>query len=432
MKAFKLGNDFIFGTATSSTQIEGGDKNNTWYEWSKEGKIRDLSSPFTACDHWNRVEKDIGLLIELHVQSHRMSLEWSRIEPEPGQFSKDAIDHYRKEIKLLLKNNIEPLITLHHFSDPLWFKDMGGWMEAENIEFFTEYVEYVVKNIGDLVCQWVTINEPNVYSTLGYAIGIFPPGQRNIFKCFKVMRNLIKAHIKVYDLIHETREREGYQGKTIVGYALHIRIFDGLSFLGKKTAQCLDYIFHTLSIVGMTTGHLKFPLSEKGYINKRRTTDFIGVNFYTRNIVEFILCPSFYFYHLLNDKDLSKNDQGWDIYPEGIYRVCKKYYKKYELPIYITENGISDRYDNRRPKYIGNHLFQIKRAIDEGVDIQRYYHWSLMDNFEWIDGETGRFGLYHCNFQTQKRTPRKSAMLYAEICYYKEVTQKMIEEFSLE
>lgn len=421
MDAFKLGEDFLFGTATASVQIEGGDTNNTWYHWCQAGHISDKSSSITACDHWNRVREDTLLLKNMNVQTHRMSLEWSRIEPEPGRFSADAVEHYRNEIKLLLNYDIRPLVTLHHFSEPQWFQDAGGWLKPENSEFFIGYTKHVIKKLGDLVCEWVTFNEPNVYTYFGYEMGIFPPGTKNLIESQKVKSELIKTHVKVYKMIHDIRRDKGFKGKTMVGAAIHIRIFDGITFSGRRIASAVDYYFNELLMEGITKGSIKFPIPHNGYKNGEGTyADFLGINYYTRNIVEFAWDPRLYFHKLVNDGDLDKTDMGWDIYPEGIYQVCKKYYKKYKLPIYITENGISDRYDNRRPKFIIDHLSYIAKAIKEGIPVKRYYHWTLMDNFEWLEGQTANFGLYHCDFDTQKRTARKSASVYADICKNKE------------
>jgi beta-glucosidase len=223
---------------------------------------------------------------------------------------------------------------------------------------------------------------------------------------------LIKTHAEAYQLIHKIRAERQYEGKTLVGTAIHFRIFDGLTFLGRRVAAVVDHIFHNRYAEGMASH-----------------SDFFGVNYYTRNIVEFALDPSNYFHKLVKDGNLSKSDIGWDIYPEGIYRVCKKYYHKYHLPIYITENGISDRHDKRRPEFIASHLSYLEKAVIEGVVIERYYHWTLMDNFEWIFGGAAKFGLYECNIHTQERTARKSAWLYSQISMKKELTQEMIDEF---
>jgi len=430
LEKFALPEGFLMGTATASVQIEGGDKNNTWYKWCEEGHIKDGSHCITACDHWNRVEEDTELLKELNVDTHRMSLEWSRVEPKPGIFSDEAIEHYRYEIQLLIKNSIIPFVTLHHFSEPLWFDEMGGWTKEENSRYFLEYVQYVVEKLGDLVTDWVTFNEPNVYTKFGYIFGMWPPGKRSLLKSFKVYTELIKTHIKAYDIIHSVRRLKGFKGETKVGFAMHIRIFCGISPVGKTLAKAVDYLFQELYMEGMIRGKIKFPLPKNGYRYCRGTyVDFIGINYYTRNIVEFVFSPSSLFHSLKCDKELEKNDLGWDIYPKGIYQVCKKYYERYKLPIYITENGISDKNDEKRPNFIANHLANVAKAISEGIDIQRYYHWTLMDNFEWLEGESAFFGLYHCNFKNQIRTMRPSGKLYGMICKEKKLTEEMIKEF---
>ncbi|MPM90566.1 Beta-glucosidase A [bioreactor metagenome] len=291
-------------------------------------------------------------------------------------------------------------------------------------------MRFAVENLGDLASDWVTFNEPNVYSVFGYLLGVFPPGIRKGSEAFGVMSALIEIHCEAYRLIHEIRSKQKFAGKTMVGAAMHIRVFDGITTVGRETAAFVDYFFHTLFMEGMTKGRLLYPLSKKDHKPKKGLyADFLGINYYTRNIVEFVFDPRNYFYRLIGDKDLSKSDIGWDIYPEGIYRVCKKYYEKYKLPIFITENGISDEADSRRPDYIADHLAFIAKAAREGIPVERYYHWSFLDNFEWLEGERGNFGLYRCDFRTQKRTPRKSAGLYAAICGKRELTRQMIEQF---
>lgn len=420
MSDFRLPEDFLLGTATAGTQIEGGDMRNTWYKWCQEGHIKDGSSCFTANDHWNRVEEDVSLLVQLKVQTHRMGLEWSRIEPSPGNYSNEAIRHYKYEISLLIKNGIKPMVTLHHFSDPLWFIEKGGWKKAENIKLFIEYVDFVINELGDLVSDWVTFNEPNVYAEMGYRFGIFPPGERSLLSSFKVQANIQRAHTEAYSLIHKIRGERDFPGETLVGTAMHLRIFEGMTPAGKKIAGFVDYMFNQLLMEGTIKGKLHFPLNFWGSGQKAGSySDFIGINYYTRNIVEFTLNPLNWFHNLINDERLDKADNGWDIYPEGLYDVCRRFYDKYRLPIFITENGIDDRNDKKRPDFIMNHIRWIIRAINDGIPVQRYYHWTLMDNFEWISGESANFGLYDCDFTTQERIQRKSGALYSFICSHK-------------
>ncbi len=423
----------MLGASTSSTQIEGGDTNNTWYEWCRKKNKKEPGTCIRACDHWNRVGEDTEILKGLHVQTYRMSLEWSRIEPAAGEYSEEAISHYREEIKLLLARGIHPLVTLHHFTDPLWFEKLGGWKDPRNTGFFIKYVQFAVERLGDLVSDWVTFNEPNVYVIFGWLLGVFPPGVRNISLTCEIAAQIIKTHTEAYGLIHKIRADRRFQGETKVGTALHFRVFDGITSKGRKTAAFVDYNFHRLYMEGMTTGRLMWPLPQNDVkIKKGRYADFFGVNYYTRNIVEFALDPANYFYKFLNDTRLDKSDLGWDIYPEGILRVCRKVWSKYKLPVWITENGIADEKDSRRPKYITDHLAQVAKAIGEGIPVERYYHWSYIDNYEWNEGESARFGLYRNDFDTQERTARRSANLYARICKYKGLTQNAIKDFKLE
>jgi len=184
MKTFKLPEDFIFGTATASLQIEGGDRNNNWYRFSEQGKTKDGSHCIVACDHWNRYEEDIDLMVQLNQQAYRMSLEWSRIEPRQGEFNEAALVHYRKILTLLTERGIKPLVTLHHFSNPLWFEDMGGWAHKDSPEIFLRFSEKVLTSLGDLVTDWITINEPNVYVEGTYSAGNYPPNKTSFINFF--------------------------------------------------------------------------------------------------------------------------------------------------------------------------------------------------------------------------------------------------------
>ncbi|MCX7708275.1 MAG: glycoside hydrolase family 1 protein [Clostridia bacterium] len=429
MVQFNLPENFLMGTATASVQIEGGDTNNTWYQWCEKGRIKDSSSCITANDHWNRVHEDIRLLKELNVKTHRMSIEWSRIQPAKGQFSEEALLHYREELSILLANEIHPLVTLHHFSEPIWFHELGAWERDENIEYFLEFVRYVIEKLGDLVCDWITFNEPNVYTAMGYASGIWPPGESSASKVLKVQSSLIKAHVKAYEVIHSIREYKEFPGQTKVGCAMHIRVFEGVGLFGKLVAWVADYFFNHLLFDGTATGRLGFPLSGKGCRHKPgKYIDFIGINYYTRNVLKFAFKPSSFFYEEIEDNKYPKTDSGWDIYPEGLYKACQKYYKKYQLPIYITENGINDQCDDKKMNFICSHLSSLYKAIREGIPVKRYYYWTLMDNFEWHEGETTRFGLVSCNFRNQQRKMRKSGWFYSQICKFKRVTPELLKK----
>jgi beta-glucosidase len=434
MEGFKLPKDFLMGSATAALQIEGGDRNNNWYRWCEEGNIKDGTHCINANDHWNRYEDDIAIMKELNHDTYRMGLEWSRIEPKEGIFSEEGIKHYRNEIRKLKENNIRPLVTLHHFSHPLWLEDMEGWENPKVVKYYKRYVEFVVNRLGDLVSDWITINEPNVFLVGGYIDGIWPPGKQSIGSMLKAMKNMIKAHIEGYKTIHRVRKERGFDGDTLVGVANHLRVFEAENnkVTNKIPARLIDYFFHTVILEGMTKGRFKLPIGVGHYpLKEGRYYDFIGINYYSRDIIKFSLNISRMFGETKVKDDAEVNDLGWEIYPEGLYRICKKYYGKYNAPIFITENGICDEKDEKRPKFIYDHLKQISRLIEEGIPVQRYYHWTLIDNFEWIEGENARFGLVHNDFKTQKRTIRNSGRFYGEICKYKAITEDMIERYIL-
>lgn len=430
MKAFTLPKEFELGSATASLQIEGGDKNNNWFDWCSKNHIRDGSSCLRANDHYNRVEEDIELMKELNHSCYRMSLEWSRIEPEEGVFSDEAVAHYRQELALLREAGIRPIITLFHFSYPLWFANAGAFENKACIERFMRYVRFCVEAFGDLCEEWIPVNEPNVFATMGYLGEGWPPGKNKLFLAIRVMRNLILCHLKAYKLIHEIRNERGWTGRTMVGSSMHLRVFDpvGISPFNRLAAKLVERMFQGAAMHATITGVFKFPLGRGAPCGKGVFCDFAGINYYTRDMVRFSLRKG---YKLSVHIGAQVNNLGWEIYPEGLYRLCKDNYKRYGLPIFITENGTCDSDDSFRARYICDHLRQVSRLIDEGIPVERYYHWTLIDNFEWLEGESARFGLVRCNFKTQKRTIRKSGKLYAEISREKALTEDMIKRYGL-
>jgi len=429
METFTLPKDFLLGTATAGLQIEGGDTNNSWYRWCEQKKIKDNSHCIVSNDHWNRVDEDINLMKDLKCEIYRLSIEWSRIEPKRGEFDRNAMEHYRDEIKKLRLANITPLVTLHHFSNPIWFEDIGAFLDDESVNLFERYTDYVVRNLGDLVNEWVTINEPNVYLHGGYVNGIWPPGVKGNKLYYKAAKNIICSHIKSYKKIHETRLNLN-KNDTMVGVAFHLRIFDPKGgFLDKIVSGLSDRLFHEIFISGMTEGKLISPVGSGYPYGKGKYFDFFGINYYTRDLV------SFTFNGLVKTEyknDSQKNDLGWEIYPEGIYRLCKKYFERFKMPIYITENGIADRNDDKRIEFIYNHLYYIKKLINEGVDIRKYYHWTFIDNFEWIEGYEAKFGLISFDINTQKRTVKNSGYFYKEIIENKGVIDAMLKKYNLD
>jgi len=429
---YKLPGSLLLGSATASVQIEGGDQTNNWFRFCEQGKVKDGSHCIVADDHWNRYEEDIALMKQLNHRIYRMSIEWSRIEPERGQFLDEPLAHYRDEIQRLLDNGIKPLVTLHHFSQPIWFEDMGGWANPECVQIFVRFVDKAVRALGDLVEEWVTINEPNVYLEGTYSSGIFPPEKPSFINYFKGMKHMTMAHIESYRRIHAIRKEMGFESGTMVGVAFHIRVFDAKegSVLARLPRKLLEHNFHTLFFEGMIRGKFLFPIGTGGYpYGEGSYCDFFGLNYYSRDIVGFSWNPLRLFSKLLVQEGSEVNDMGWEIYPEGLSRICRKYGPLYGKPIFITENGICDASDGKRAAYIYDHLKAVATLVEEGVAVERYYHWSLLDNFEWNEGLQRRFGLIEVDYETQQRTVRASGRLYGEIAAQYEVTEAMIEAY---
>lgn len=421
MEQFNLKPGMLMGTATAATQIEGGDRNNSWYHWCQTGHIKDGSSCLRACGHYNRVEEDIGLMSSMKLQIYRFGIEWSRIEPERGKYSMEAVEHYKKELLLLKQHGILPLMTLHHFSNPAWFEEAGAFLNPGCVEIFRDFTSFVVTHLGEYVSEYITINEPNVYVVNGYIFGEWPPGQKSFFKGMKVFKNMCLCHYAAYDEIHSVRKKLGFPGETKVGTAMHLRIFDPYnkkSLIDRISAKVFGYLFQDAVSDSMYKGKLRFPIGLTAPVRKARFYEFIGINYYTRDIMKGA--------KLTVREGAQTNDLGWEIYPEGLRRLIDGQYKRYGAPIYITENGTCDGKDAFRAKYIYDHL---KAVCESDAPVERYYHWTFMDNFEWLEGEHGPFGLVRCDFGSGEREVRESGRFYTDIIENKGVTKEAVKKY---
>jgi len=430
---------FLWGTASSSHQCEGGNINNQWYRWEQQGHILTGEASGIADNWWENAERDFNLAEQMENNALRLSLEWSRIEPEEGRWDSAALDRYRQMLTNLRRRHLKPIVTLHHFTEPLWFADRGGFAKEANIRFFVRYATYAVQILKDLCDFWVTINEPNVYASQGYVIGSSPPGERDIIRASQVLCNLVQAHVQAFYAIRRLQP-EGQ-----IGYCLHYRLFDPanrLSPLDSSAAAVQDTFFNWAVLKAMETGKFTFPLNMllAPVVRAEAARDYHGVNYYTREMVRFDpALPAELFGHRFVRPGAICNDPGLDnnfgeIYPKGIYRILKTVYRRTRgnKPLYITENGFSDAADNRRPRAILEHLAMVHRAIREGIPVRGYLHWSLVDNFEWNNGWGVRFGLIEVDQQTQRRIPRPSASMYGEICRANAITESLVDRYAPE
>jgi beta-glucosidase len=410
--------DFIWGTATAAHQIEGNNENTNWGEWEKKpGKIKDGSNAKIAVDGWNRAKDDVKLMKELGVNSYRFSLAWNKIEPEHGKINENALQHYDDLINELLANNIEPMITLHHFTHPLWFEQLGAFEKEENIKYFVEFSKLVFKRYQDRVKFWVTLNEPNVFVTSAYFNTVFPPGKSDSKVGGEVLKNMLKAHVEVYRAL---KPSEGGTQNVQIGLATSIFQFEPMRrwHLGDwAIARSSDAIFNETILGFFRTGTMNYnvPLDTSIVytdLDAPKTLDFIGVNYYSHFAYKF----NFDFKKATQSiavEGEEMTDMPYTIYTEGIYRAIEDA-AKLKKPIIITENGIADSRDDRRGKYINRSLYAVSKAIKDGYDIRGYYYWSLMDNFEWAEGYTQKFGLYEVDLQTQERKLREGSKVFVE------------------
>jgi beta-glucosidase len=359
-------------------------------------------------------------MADLGMQICRLGLEWARIEPEEGLFCYEALAHYIREIEGLRDQGIHVLVTLHHFTNPMWFEHKGGFEKEENIAIFIRYVEMVVMTFRELVNEYITINEPNVYTTFGYFFGTWPPGEKSLTKAVKVMSNLATAHLEAYVTIHALRQVMGFYD-TSVSYANHLRVFipeNPKNPVHRFFTYWMERFFQGSLSLAMCTGVFTFPFKNVGKVGVGRYCDFHAINYYTRSSISGLADGV--------RKGTYINDLGWEIYPPGIVQCAQMLFDMMPLPIYITENGTCDNDDSFRCLYLYEHL---KVLCESDLPIERYYHWCFCDNFEWVEGESARFGIVHIDYETQKRTVKKSGEFLRDVIKKGRVDEAIYAEY---
>lgn len=389
----KFPQGFLWGTATSAYQVEGGNTNADWEEFKSAG---------LACDQYNRYEADFDLIKQLNHNAHRLSIEWSRIEPRDGEFDEGEIEHYIKMLKYLKELKITVMLTLWHFTLPKWVADQGGWENRKTVKYFERFVEKIVPQIADYVDLWVTINEPGVYIYETYIAREWPHAKKSLLGQLKAFLNLSLAHKKAYKFLHQT-----FPAGKPVGMAQNVMSLEPYHkhSLLEQTAVVLNDIF---------TNHLFYYLT-------RGTHDFLGINYYFHARFQHgSLMPQRL--NLSQTHDVS--DLGWEIYPEGIFDVLTDLAD--DLPIYITECGIATTNDDRRNRFLISYLQEVFRAIRAGVNVRGFFYWSLIDNFEWHRGFDPRFGLVEVDYSSQQRRIRPSALVYTDIIQHNGIPHSLL------
>ena len=393
--------DFLWGAATASYQVEGWNENTDWAKAAKEGRVPPAGR---LADHYHRYEEDFDIAKKLGHNAHRFSIEWARIEPEEGTFDVKEIEHYKEVLKALKKRGITPLVTLWHFTLPLWFSESGGFERKDAPEIFARYCAYVVKELGDLCDHFSTMNEPNVFGSNGYLRGSWPP-----FKRFSAT-----------DLVSITNSGRTYESKAEKG----IRPFFTYLFVMKNLARAHNVAYDAIKKVSphvevSVVKHVIYFHANWNPINKIKAwvANYTWTHIFMRRTYK--KCDSiglnYYFHKKFGDtQTYEKTDMDWDIYPQGIFGSLKLLWK-YKKPVFVSEAGLADEKDKYRAQYITDQINAIAKALEEGVDVRGHMYWSLIDNYEWALGTEKKFGLVEIDYNTLERKIRPSAWVYKEL-----------------
>lgn len=444
--------DFLWGAATSAFQVEGhpgeiNQRTSDWADWTVLAKkIADGSTADQACEFHSRYLDDIALCKSLNLNAFRLSLNWAALRPvgsKAFQLNSEVLSYYRHMLEALKSSGIKTFVTLFHFCLPKWLAEMGGWNNPRTVEEFTLYTQAVASELGDLVDYWITINEPLVYAYQGYITSNWPPGyHQNYLWAFRAIRNMLQGHAYAYNTIKQ------HHPQAPVSFALHWRPFvarNKFNPLDEIARYHRDHVFNHMFPLAIEHGDLQFPfpMNMEPPIAKisgpiaglKGSLDYLAINYYTREICEFKPAWPIDIFGVQSDiTRLETTPLGWEIYPEGLYYLLTEDLAPYRLdkqgkqrPIIITENGMAEMFsvnqqkgdwslnDPQRMAYLHSHLAAIHQAISEGANVTGYLYWSLLDNFEWAEGLSARFGLVRVDFPTQERVRRRSADYYGQI-----------------
>lgn len=396
---------FWWGASTSAHQVEG-DNHNDWNEWEHHNakKLAQNAGDYpgardpknylsgAAADHWHHYAADLDKAKSIGLNAYRFSVEWSRIEPREGEFDQVALEHYRKVIRAAKTRGLEPFVCLWHWTLPLWLSDRGGWRKQSTIRSYMRFTKVVVEALGPEVKYWLTLNEPEVYAENVFQTGRWLAQRRNGFLYVWSLRNLATAHKRAYRII-----KNSYPGSW-VGMAKHNIYFEPANRQAiNKWIVWYSNRFWNHQFITWVKRHI----------------DFVGLNYYFHSRL-----------NLWRSENLNErvSDMGWELYPKGLYHLLMDLSKTYRKPIVITEHGLADAGDQNRAWYIEESLRNVLRAVEHGADVRGYFHWSLLDNFEWDSGFWPRFGLIAVDYKTQKRTIRPSAKHLAKIIKAGQIT----------
>jgi beta-glucosidase len=420
---------FLWGCATAAHQVEGGNVND-WWRWEQQpGRIFQNQRAGQACQWWDgRYAEDFDRAKAMHNNALRFSVEWSRLEPEQGQWDERALDHYRQMLLALQARGLRPMITLFHFTLPLWLADKGGWLNPETPTWFARFAGWVAAGLGNLCDLWCTLNEPMVYATSGYLFGAWPPGQKNLRAASTAAVNLIRGHVAAYHAIKKASP------SAQVGFAKHqiTSLPYKPAWIHAPASRTIIYYFNEAFILAFRDGHSKFTGVGRVQLPEAKgTLDWIGLQYYQEFRSGFDLrSPATLFATQRQPKDMPTGPHTWGgLNPGGILAHIRWLTTALDnTPIYITECGVPDPTDSIRPGYLAESVVAVWKAVGFNFPVRGFFFWSLLDNFEWVEGYDPRysFGLYQTDFASQARVARPSAAFYGEICQANAISAAMV------
>jgi beta-glucosidase len=405
----------LFGAATSAHQVEGGAGLNDWCAFEAEpGRIRGGEMSGVASGHWDRVEEDADLLRALGANAYRFSIEWARLEPREGSWDDAVWDHYARELAVLAARGITPMVTLLHFTLPRWLAARGGVIADDFAARFARFADEAARRLSS-VTLWCTLNEPNVQMLQGYVEGVWPPALHDHRLATRAFVGLLRAHAEAAAALR-ARLPGAQRGVAINLIDLEPRWrwspldrFAAAAAAHTFNWSFCDAIHHARARLRVPS----FPFIDEPMPSLRGSSDFVGVNYYTRLLVHFSLrAPGFV---SRGPGPGARSDLDWEIFPAGFGRVLQTTWKRYRLPIYVTENGIADADGARRPEFLRAHVAEVERVLAAGVPVRGYFHWSLIDNFEWAEGFAPRFGLYRVDYATLARAPTAAVATFRDL-----------------
>jgi beta-glucosidase len=409
---------FLWGAATSSYQVEGDNHDCDWWAWEQRpGAIHDGTRAGEAAGWWRgHAEADLRRAAALGHGAHRLSVEWSRLEPAPGRYDDAAFGRYAAILDVAQALGLRTMVTLHHFTLPRWAAAGGSWLDPGLPVRFGALAARCARTWGDRVDLWATINEPNVQGLMGYGAGQWPPGHARLDLALHAMANLLRAHAMAFTALRHARP------SARVGLVLNLPWIDPARPdhpLDRAIARAQDWTFNGVWLWALRHGRIPPPLSLRAprVPGLAGSFDWLGVNYYGRMAVRFDpRAATRGFGRHVQEPSVRNGTADWgQIHPAGLAGQLRRV-AQLGAPVYVTENGIFDPEDRLRARYLVDHVRAVRQVLAEGVDVRGYFHWSLVDNFEWAEGWSTPFGLFALDRATQARTPRRSAEVYAAIC----------------